>query len=106
MSRKQVIFSPNAEKEIKRLSKHDQRLVMGALKAFSVGDGKPQIEKIKSQPSFYRLRVGNFRIIYYPLSPERVVLLLIRDRKTAYKGLGDLGERLNTAVRRLRIAKG
>lgn len=106
MSPKEIIFSPNAEKELKRLQKKDQKFVMGALERFSAGEGKQEVEKIKSQPCFFRLKAGNFRLIYYPLSSERVVLLLIRDRKNAYRNLGDLEQRLETAKRKLNIAGG
>lgn len=103
MSPKEIIFSPNAEKEMKRLQRIDQKLVLGALQKFGAGDGRQNVEKIKANPCFFRLKAGNFRLVYYPLSPERVVLLLIRDRKEAYRNLGDLDKRLETAIRKLKI---
>jgi len=106
LSPTEIIFSPNAEKEIKRLQNTDMKIVLGALEKFSAGEGKNNVEKIKANPCFFRLKVGSFRLIYYPLSHERVVLLLIRDRKNAYKNLGDLDKRLETAIRKLKIAKG
>ena len=105
MAPKEIIFSPNAEKEIKKLSKQDQSLVLDALKKWRDGKTKPNIEKIKSQPDFFRLKAGHFRLVYYPLSPERVVLLLIRNRKDAYQGLSSLPTKLDTALRKLRMVK-
>ena len=103
MQPNEIIFAPNAEKEIKKLTKQAQRSVIKTLRNWSSGNGNIETEKLRSQPDFFRLRSGNIRIIYYPLSSERVVLLLIRDRKNAYKNLGNLPERLDTAIQKLRI---
>lgn len=101
MSQKEVIFSPNAEREIKKLSSNHQEFVVSGIESWSSGKTKPEVEKIKSQPDFYRLRLGNFRVIYYPLGAERVLLLLIRDRKNAYQNLGDLPAKLKSAIMRV-----
>lgn len=102
--KKEVIVAPNAERELKKLNKSDRIKVWAALKKWRLGELKPNIEKIKSAPNFYRLRIGDFRVIYYPLSSERVVLLLVRDRKDAYRGLGDLNDKLDLALSKLKIA--
>jgi mRNA interferase RelE/StbE len=105
LSPKEIVFSPNAEDEIKKLPKTDTKVVWGALKKLRDDVGRLDIEKIKSQPNFFRLKVGHMRIIYYPLSNGRVVLLLIRDRKKAYRGLGNLNNQLETALSKLRLAR-
>ena len=104
MSAKEIIFSPNAEREIKKLTKANQKVVWGYLEKMRQGEGKLEIEKIKTQPDFFRLRAAHMRIIYYPFSAGRVVLLSIRDRKTAYRNLGDLGAKLDSAFKKLKIA--
>ena len=73
------------------------------LEQWASGGIKPDIEKIKTEPKFFRMKIGNFRVIYYPLTSERVVLLLIRDRKKSYLGLGNLDTRLATALRKLNL---
>lgn len=103
MAPKKIIFSPQAEKEIKALQEGEQKKIFAGLKSWKAGEIRPDIEKIKSQPDFYRLRLGKFRVIYCPLSSERVVLLLIRDRKDAYQDLGNLRAKLSTAMRKLNI---
>ncbi len=104
MAPKEIIFSPNAERELKKLSSIEIKIVLNALDKWIQGS-KVSIEKIKAQPNFFRLRAGNNRVIYYPLSRERVVLLLIRDRKNAYNALGNLGDKLDTAFRKLKVAR-
>ena len=99
----EIIFSPNAEREVKRLTKNEQKIVLEALKRWRSGDGNVSLEKIRSQPDFYRLKAKHIRIVYYPLGQKRVVLLLIRDRKDAYRSLDSLPERLSAAMRKLRL---
>lgn len=101
---KEVIIAPNAERELKKINLSDRKKVWTAIKQWRSGEIRLDIEKIKAAPDFFRLRIGNYRVVYYPLSPERVVLLLVRDRKKAYKGLGDLQVKLETALRKLKIA--
>lgn len=103
---KDIVFSPNAERELKKLTRDEQSKVFDALEKWRSGDAKLDIEKIKSQPRFYRLKAAHLRIIYYPLSAERVVLLVIKDRKDSYKGLGDLSQKLDTAIRRKKLTGG
>lgn len=98
MSPKEVVFGPSAEKEIKKLQKRDQKTIFRYLDRFATGEGSVSVEKIKTHPDFYRIKAANFRLVYYPLSKERVVLLVIRDRKDAYKGLNALDRRLETAL--------
>lgn len=98
MSPKQIIISPNAEKEIKKLQKNDQKLVFKHLARLENGTSNLCVEKIKSHPAFYRIKAAHLRLIYYPLSMQRVVLLLVRNRKDAYKGLNSIDQRLETAI--------
>lgn len=98
MTPREVVFGPSAEKEIKKLNKRDQLTVLRYLERFESGEGLLDVEKIRSHPDFFRLKAGNFRLVYYPLSSERIVLLVIRNRKDAYKGLNSLDSRLETAL--------
>ena len=104
MTPKEVIFSPEAERAIKKLTQQEQKIAMGALRKLRSGEGKLLIEKIKTQPSFFRLKVAHIRIIYYPLTKERVVLLLIGDRKSIYRKIANLDQRLETALKKLKLA--
>lgn len=102
MASREVIFSPQAERDIKGLSKQNQKLAISALENWALGKGKSETEKIKSQPDFYRLKAGCLRLFYYPLSSGRVVVLMIRDRKDAYRNLDALPARLETAMHRFK----
>ncbi len=46
------------------------------------------VRKLKGSESFFRIRVGNYRIIYQVLEKENLVIInYIRHRKDAYKDL-------------------
>lgn len=104
MAATEIIFSPDAERELKQLCRKQSLKLIQSLELWSKGQQKLETEKIKSQPNFFRLRVGDLRVIYYPLNAERIVVLLIRDRKDSYKNLASLPAKLVTASRHLNIA--
>lgn len=99
-----IVFAPNAERELKKLSRDKQKRIFRGLREWCDGETVPDIEKIQSQPDFLRVRVGDFRLIYYPLTSDRALILVIRDRKNAYRNLGDLSIMLKTAKRRIGMA--
>lgn len=97
----EIIFAPAAEREIKKLTKERQKDVFAALRRLQDGSETLEIEKIKGHPSFFRIKAGSeMRVIYHPLTANRMVVLVIRDRKEAYRGLGDLGGKLQAALQR------
>ncbi len=77
-SEKRIRLSGRAQKDFKRLSKKLQERVRKALKELSIGTRKMDIKKLKGldgREDLYRLRVGDYRIIYLPTGSE---LLIIR----------------------------
>lgn len=111
MSSTEIIFSPSAERELKKLSKDKQKAVLKTLKVLQDGLSTLEIEKIKGHPRFFRVKAGqDMRIIYHPMTTSRVVILVIRDRKSAYRGLDSLGHKLEATLhsmeRSARVALG
>lgn len=83
-----LIISPRAEKELKKLPKFDQIAIAEktrALPRFSV----PGEEKLTGFSHLYRVRVGNYRIVYRKTS-ESVYIVLIRHRRDVYRLLKEL----------------
>lgn len=99
MSSSQIIFAPAAEREIKKLSRERQRDVLAALRKLQNATDTLEIEKIKGYPSFFRIKAGrDMRVIYHHLNATRLVVLVIRDRKEAYRGLNNLNAKLEAAL--------
>lgn len=77
-----VLLSPRAEKDLKRLSKIDQIAV--AKKIRQLGESQiTQEEKLKGFPNIFRVRVGDFRIVFRRTSQE-IYIILIGHRKDVY----------------------
>ena len=106
MTSTEIIISPAAKREIKKLSKERQQQTVSLLRALESGSETLVFEKIKGFPSFFRVRNGNMRVVYHQLTGNRIVILVARDRKDAYRGLHDLDRKLLTAIQELGEAQG
>lgn len=76
-----IILSPRAEKELKKLSKINQIAV--ARKIRQIKDSGPQEEKLRGFQNIFRVRVGDFRIVFKKTSQE-IYIILIGHRKDIY----------------------
>lgn len=75
---KRVKLSPRAQKDFKKLSKKMRDRVRKALKELATDSKKMDIKKLKGvdgREDLYRLRVGTYRVVYFPTTTE---LLIIR----------------------------
>jgi mRNA interferase RelE/StbE len=95
----EIVVAPAAKRELRKLECGVQKLVIGVIETLST-DPRPQgVEKLQGHPKFYRIAAGkNHRIIYHILRNRLVVILLVRDRKDAYRNLGDLDGKLSAAL--------
>ena len=87
-----IEFSKKAYKDIKILSKEEQRKIIGKvkeLKSVSMIVRKGDTKKLKSFKNVYRLRFGNFRVIYSILN-EIILIIRVIDRKNLKKILDKL----------------
>lgn len=98
MSDHEVVVGKAAEREIRKLPKAAQRVVVKALEKLAGTPRPPGAEKLSGRPAFYRLRAGDYRIIYAIRAERLVIVLVVRDRKEAYRGLEDLDGKLAQAM--------
>lgn len=70
-----IILSPRAEKELKKLSKVDQIIIAKKIRSFKENLSF-QEEKLSGFSNIYRVRVGNFRIVYKKTSQEIYIILI------------------------------
>ena len=102
-----VGITPKAIKAIKKLPKSDQRSIVKALDSLTHDPRPKGIEKLRENPAFFRLRQGNYRIVYTVDDKEKVVAIaLVRHRSEAYKNLSDLSvESILEVAANLRVNK-
>ena len=81
-----IQIKKSAEKEIADLPKRDQRRVISAIEKLA-GDPRPSgVRKLKHPDDIYRLRVGNYRIVYQIADKKLIVLVVkVGDRKDVYR---------------------
>ena len=80
-------FTPAAERDLRKLKDHgDAKKLAAKLRSLADNPRPRGVEKLKGSEQTYRLRVGNFRIVYDVLDARVTVLVLcIDDRKDVYR---------------------
>ena len=75
-----------AQKEYQKLPANDQRRVKAALLSMQEYPFQGDIQRLKGQPTAWRRRVGNYRIIYDLYIEERLIVVsgILRRTSTTY----------------------
>jgi len=79
-----VILSPRAEKQLKKISKVNQIVIVKKLKSLKGKSTISGAEKLKSFKDIFRIRVGDFRIVYKQRKKE-IYVISIGHRSDIYK---------------------
>lgn len=84
-----VILSPRAEKQLRKLSKIDQIAIAKKIRSLRDHPLTQRAEKLKGFKNIYRVRVGNYRMVFKKTLKE-IYVILIRHRKDIYRLLRQL----------------
>ena len=83
-----VKFSPSAKGDFRSLDKKIQRQIANKLDKLAKDPNSLKSEKIKCSESFYRIRSGDYRIIYEIFNDELIILVIkIGHRRDIYDKL-------------------
>ena len=82
----QIEWKASALREIKRLDRHVVPRIIGAIEQLRDNPFPPEVRKIQGGKHSYRIRVGDYRVIY-EVSRSRVLIQIVRvrHRKDAYR---------------------
>jgi mRNA interferase RelE/StbE len=85
----QVEISPAARRRIKKLKKAAQKRIVACIEALG-GDPRPAgVKKLSGVEDLYRVREGDYRIIYQVQDEILLVLVLkVGHRRDVYKNIG------------------
>ncbi len=83
-----ITILPRAEKELRKLPKFDQIAIGAKIRALPNASISGE-EKLFGYPHIYRVRVGNYRIVYKKTSAA-IIIVLIRHRRDVYRLLKEL----------------
>lgn len=81
-----IFWKPSAEKDLRRIDKKMIPRILDAIGKIAANPFQPGIRKLQSTEHTYRMRVGEYRIIY---SLEQAALIIeivrVKHRKDVYK---------------------
>ncbi len=76
----------SAEKDLRYLEQHHINRIVNSIENLAVNPLPPQHRKLKSTEAIYRLRVGDYRVIYQIIFSKKVVTIIyVRHRRAAYR---------------------
>jgi len=75
----QVEITPAAQRQIKKLPLDVQQRIIERLEALAVEPRPPRVVKLEGEESLYRVRVGDYRIVY-KIEDDILLILIVKDR--------------------------
>jgi mRNA interferase RelE/StbE len=84
----EILFQPSVEKDLRKLSAENYERVMVRTETLASDPFPTQSVKLKGTEGLYRVRVGDYRIVY-EVDPEAHCILIhyIRHRRDVYRDL-------------------
>ena len=81
-----IEFSPTAESQFKKLPKEVQIRLKYRIDSLTENPFPRGVKKLSAEENFYRLRIGDYRIIYQVKGKALLVLILkLGHRKNVYR---------------------
>ena len=81
-----ILLAPPAERQLKALAETAQKRIVTRIKTLQHNPRPQGVKKLTGDDDLYRIREGNYRIIYTIRDKELVVLVVkIGDRKEVYR---------------------
>ena len=82
----QVELTPAAQRQLKSFDKQIQRQLIARVTKLADNPRPNGVEKMEGEEDLYRIRSGNYRIIY-TINDKQLLVLIVRigDRKEVYR---------------------
>lgn len=81
-----VLLAPSAERQLRALTEPVQKRIVKRLKSLRENPRPQGLKKLAGEDELYRIREGDYRIIYTIQDKELIVLVVkIGDRKEVYR---------------------
>ena len=86
MAKYSIRISASAEKQLKKLPREDQKRVAAAIMALGETPYSRGVRKLSGYDDVFRIRVGNYRILFSVSEAELIVIVLkIGHRRDVYR---------------------
>jgi len=80
----QVKISKSAFKDLQKIDKKYQKIILEKIELLQNYPNTPQIKKLTNYYPPFRFRIGNYRV-FFDVTDDIIEVLAIRHRKEAYK---------------------
>lgn len=81
-----ILLAPPAERQLKALTKPVQKRIVKRLRTLKKNPRPHGVKKLAGEEDLYRIREGDYRIIYTIQAKQLIVLVVkIGDRKEIYR---------------------
>ena len=82
----QIVYDPPVERELAKLDRNQTIKILEAISKFQENPFPSQCKKLHGRNNQYRIRVGNFRVLYVVDKENFLVrIAYIKNRKDAYR---------------------
>jgi mRNA interferase RelE/StbE len=83
-----IEFTPKADKQFRALEKSTQMRLARRINALAENPRPQGVKKLEGEKDFYRIRAGDYRIVYQILDKRLLVLILrLGHRSEVYRGI-------------------
>ena len=82
--RYKIVFTKSAEKELFKLPDIEIGRILEKIKNLSFNPAPSGVQKLKGKINLWRIRSGNYRIIYSILEKELIIEIISASKKTPY----------------------
>jgi mRNA interferase RelE/StbE len=86
MQQYEIIFARSARKELQALSTDIAERILGKIDLLALNPRPSGCKKLRGHSSLWRIRVGEYRIIYTIYDDKRIIdISIVRHRSEAYR---------------------
>jgi mRNA interferase RelE/StbE len=79
-----ITFAPSASREFKKLTRDLQQRLRPAIDGLAENPRPHGVEKLTGQEDLYRIREGDYRIVY-EIRDAKLIVVAVADRKEIYR---------------------
>ena len=72
-----VFFKPSADRQLRKLPSDVQRRIVGEVATLAFNPRPPGVVKLTGDDNLWRIRIGNYRMVY-EIHDNRLIVLVLR----------------------------
>jgi len=80
-----ITYKGSVAKELRKIDRQTQKRLLAAIEGLATNPRPDGVKKLKNKYDHYRIRVGNYRVVYEIADEQlRVLVLRVAHRKDVY----------------------